>query len=597
MTSRASRPLRVGGFAPIADYGLLGDGRSVALVASDGCVDWWAAPALDTPPLCAAVLDPATGGHFSLHPVGQGAAQAQRRYLPRTNVLETTWTTEQGTVRVTESLSTGSSGPLPWTELARRIEGVEGEVELSWELAPGSGMEMSRSWTTLHQGMPVVVVGSRQVGVVTHGAGTVTTGRHGISGQVRTAPGSRSLVAAVATCGEPLFLPDPTTVDQRIDRTASMWRQWCAGAARTGRWNGAVQRSALALRTLLHQPTGAIAAAATTSLPERVGGDKNWDYRFAWVRDSSFTVDALLRLGLDEEVHAAVSWLLSAIRRTAPDLHVLYTLSGEVAGEEHQPDVPGYQNSTPVRLGNGAAGQSQLGTFGDLFDTIARYVRAGHFVDRDTGRLLADLADRCCDRWMTQDSGIWELPALEHYTISKMGCWVALRRAVELADAGQIPNRRSDRWQVEAREIRAFVERECWSAEKQAYTLRAGSNDLDAAVLLAGRTGYDRGHRLASTIDAVVDELGDGPWLYRYSGMQAEEGAFIACSFWLVEALVHTGQAARATALMDQAVAGSSRLGLLAEQIDPATGAHLGNMPQGLSHLALVNAAWTCDGA
>lgn len=326
------------------------------------------------------------------------------------------------------------------------------------------------------------------------------------------------------------------------------------------------------------------------------GGDKNWDYRYAWVRDSSFTVDAMLRLGLDEEVHAAVAWLLAAIRRTEPDLHVLYTLSGEVAGGEHDADVPGYRHSTPVRLGNGAAGQSQLGTFGDLFDTIARYVRAGHFIDRDTGRLLADLADRCCDRWTTRDSGIWELPALEHYTISKMGCWVALRRAVELARRGQIPDRRSDRWRSEAREIRAFVARECWSEEKQSYTLHAGTGDLDAAVLLAGRTGFDRGRRLASTIDAIVSELGHDPWLYRYSGMQTEEGAFIACSFWLVEALVHTGQVERARALMDRAVAGSPSLGLLAEQIDPVAGAHLGNTPQGLSHLALVNAAFTCAG-
>jgi GH15 family glucan-1,4-alpha-glucosidase len=258
-------------------------------------------------------------------------------------------------------------------------------------------------------------------------------------------------------------------------------------------------------------------------------------------------------------------------------------------------DIPGYQGSRPVRSGNSAAGQTQLGTYGDFFDTIYRYVAEGHLLDPDTGQLLASLADRCCDRWHNRDSGMWELGQLEHYTISKIGCWVALDRAVRLVEAGQIPHRGAERWATESHLIRDWVEAHCWSEAKHAYTFYAGTDDLDAAVLLAGRTGFEQEKRLASTIDAVADELGRGPLLYRYTGMEAEEGAFVACTFWMVEALVYTGQLERARRLMDEGVALVNDVGLLSEQIDPETGAFLGNTPQGLSHLALINAAFTIE--
>jgi GH15 family glucan-1,4-alpha-glucosidase len=341
----------------------------------------------------------------------------------------------------------------------------------------------------------------------------------------------------------------------------------------------------------------AIAAAATTSLPERVGGSKNWDYRYAWVRDSSFTLDALINLRLHEEVHGAVSWLLSAIRDNGGDLHVFYTLDGSVANQESQLDIPGWRGSQPVRSGNSASGQTQLGTYGDLFDTISRYCAEGHLIDPATGRMLADLADRCCDQWRTRDSGIWELKAREHYTISKIGCWVALDRAVHLAEARQIPALHFERWRAGAAEIRNWANSHCWSDAKSAYTFYAGTDDLDAAVLLAGRTGFERGPRLASTIEAITTELGRGPLLYRYSGMDKEEGAFVACSFWMVDALVHTGQTDRARQLMDDTVSLTNDVGLLSEQIEPETGAFLGNTPQGLSHLALINAAFALQRA
>jgi GH15 family glucan-1,4-alpha-glucosidase len=300
-----------------------------------------------------------------------------------------------------------------------------------------------------------------------------------------------------------------------------------------------------------------------------------------------------MELGLHEEVQSAVSFLLSAIRRTTPDLHVFYTLNGEVPGANTELNSVGYRGSQPVRAGNAAATQTQLGTFGDLFDTMWHYTKNGHRLDPPTGRMLAELADRCCDLWRQPDAGIWELPEARHYTISKMGCWVALDRAVRLADTGATESGHAHRWRHERDRIHAWVDEHCWSPAKNSYTLHAGTDDLDAATLLAGRTGFDRGERLAGTVEAIRTELGDGPLIYRYTGMTDEEGAFVACSFWMVVALAHLGQIDQATALMEAAVALANDVGLLSEQMDPTERTMLGNHPQGLSHLALINAATT----
>jgi GH15 family glucan-1,4-alpha-glucosidase len=234
-----------------------------------------------------------------------------------------------------------------------------------------------------------------------------------------------------------------------------------------------------------------------------------------------------------------------------------------------------------------------LGTFGDLFDTVWRYVSAGHVLDPGTSHLLVELADRCCDLWLTPDAGIWELPDSQHYTISKMGCWVAVDRAVQLTEVGEISSGHADRWRAERDLMKDWINKYCWSERKQSYTLYAGTDDLDAATLLAARTGFDTGERLAATIDAVRSELGRGPLIYRYSGMDKDEGAFLACTYWLVEALAVAGRRDEARDLMDEAVGLVNDVGLLAEQMDPRTGGMLGNLPQGLSHLALINAAVT----
>jgi GH15 family glucan-1,4-alpha-glucosidase len=610
---------RADGYAPIEAYGVLGDGRTVALVSADGQVDWWPVPQINAPPVCAAVLDPECGGHFCLRPAGPH--RSLRRYVPGTNVIETTYSCAAGTVRVTDSLNSGNAGRLPWSEMARRIECLAGEMDLVWEFLPGrslaggqpqlisdggphrgldgdtaqptAGSTRDRPWHdgSAAQPVPVITLGSQMVAVVTAGSELTEVSEDRVAGRVSCRAGDRALVALVATDGEPLFISSPAGIDARLDQTIDSWRRWTSSMDAGGRWAEAMQRSALALKALLYEPGGAIAAAATTSLPERVGGPKNYDYRYAWVRDSSFTVDAFINLGVHEEVHAAVSWMLAALRKSAPELHVFYTLDGDPPDGQRDLDVPGYRGSRPVRAGNSAGKQLQLGVYGDLLDMLGLYVDAGHVLDSGTSELLVGLVDQCCQQWRHKDSGIWELAELEHYTISKIGCWVALDRASRLARQGQLPSQNADRWQAEAEAVKAWVDDNCWSVAKRSYTFYSGTDRLDAAVLLAGRTGFERGDRLASTIEAVVGELGRGPMLYRYSGMAAEEGAFIACSFWLVSALAHNGQVERAAELMDDALGMANDLGLLSEQIDPDSGQLLGNIPQGLSHLSLINAA------
>ncbi len=583
------------GYAPIADYAVLGDGRTVALVARDGRVDWWPVPAIDAPPIFAALMEPDGGGYFCLQP--EGEATSERRYLPGTNVLETTYSTGSGTALVTDALNSGAAGRLPWTELARQVECTAGEVALTWRMVPGDRFRQASPFVRAHHGVPVARVGDQMLAVVTDNTGPSETGPDAVSGQVRLRKGERALICLVATDNEPVYVPGPPSVYDRLAATAASWRDWSSHLPAGGRWERAVERSALALKSLLYEPSGAIAAAATTSLPERVGGNKNYDYRYAWIRDSSFTLDAFMNLGLHEEVHAAVSWILSAVRTSGGRLHVFYTMGGQVPVGEAEIDVPGYRDSRPVRAGNSARGQTQLGVYGDFFDMMAKYAAGGHVLDDNTSRLMSDLADECCNAWQQKDSGMWELPDLQHYTISKIGCWVALDRACRLAEAGQLPRRNIERWRHEADTVRAWVDERCWSPAMGAYTFYAGSEKLDAAVLLAGRTGFAEGERLAGTIEAVVRHLSKGPAVYRYSGMDEEENAFVACSFWLVSAMAHNGQVERACRLMDEAVAMANDLGLLSEQVSPTTGELFGNVPQGLSHLALINAAHAIERA
>ncbi|MFN2629499.1 MAG: glycoside hydrolase family 15 protein [Gaiellaceae bacterium] len=584
--------IRVDGYAPIAAYAAIGDGRTVALVARDGSVDWLALPALDGVTVFGALLDVERGGSFSLAPIEE--FEVERRYVPDSNVLETTFTTESGIVTVADALTLQDGGQLSWVELVRRIRGVRGRVRLRHEIRPR--FDFGRGDLTIERRKDALLArgGDYVLAFRCWDAGEPTFSGEAIGGVLEAERGSDGLLVCSFVKDEPIPLPDRHEIEIRFDRTAEAWQRWLEFHTYEGDWEQAVERSALALKLLVYAPSGAIAAAPTTSLPERIGGDLNWDYRFAWIRDSAFTLDALGNLGYREQVHASLSWLLRASNATHPRMEPFYRLDGSVPRLEAELDLAGYRGSRPVRKGNGASGQLQLGCYGDLLETIALYVQNGNTLDAETGIRLAEVADHVCRIWGNEDSGIWELQQARHYTMSKISCWVALDRALRLAAQGEAPDDHAEAWREEAGRIRAWIDERCWSEARQSYAFYAGGDDLDAALLLAVRVGYLPADdpRLLTTLDAIRRELGaGGPLLYRYTGQAAQEGAFLACSFWLVEALARTGRLDEARATMEELLALGNDVGLYSEEIEPASGEFLGNFPQGLTHLALINAA------
>jgi GH15 family glucan-1,4-alpha-glucosidase len=600
MKSRASerRPRR-DTYLPLRDYAAIGDGRTVALVAMDGSIDWLCLPDLDSPSVLAAILDARRGGRFELAP--EAAYEAKRRYVPDTNVLETTLSTSAGTVRVTDAMTLSGSGLAPGRELVRRVEGLSGRVCLHWCLEPRFGYGGARTRIERRGAVPVATSGADALALRSWAAGDPQYDSDRIYGAFEIEGGEVALVAISAAHQEPLVLPAREEVETRLDETLGSWQNWLSKRTYEGPWRESVMRSALALKLLVFAPSGAIAAAPTTSLPESIGGERNWDYRFSWVRDSAFTLSALLAIGCPAEAEAFFWWLMHSSHLTHPELHVLYGLGGGVSTQEESLSLDGYRGSRPVRVGNAAAAQRQLDVYGELFQTAAVYARRANEIDPDFGRRLAKTADLVCRIWREPDSGIWEVRSEPvHFTQSKMSCWIALSRACELAEQGHIPSSHVGRWRREADEIQRFIEARCWSHEKKSYTRFAGGSELDASLLLGVLIRYGQGseERLRATVDAVRRELGSGPLIYRYTGedgLEGAEGYFLCCSFWLVEALARCGRRDEAAAIMEELLALANDVGLYAEEIQPTTGEFLGNFPQALVHLALISAAVALD--
>ncbi|MCU1423950.1 MAG: putative glycosyl hydrolase, partial [Microbacteriaceae bacterium] len=365
-------PGREDGYVDLRSYGAIGDGRTIALIALDGSVDWLPVPNLHSPPVFGRLLDAAEGGSIDFAPVEPFTVT--RKYVAATNVLQTTFTTESGVATLTDALVTGVAGRMPWMELVRRVEGVRGSVKFRWRVEPGTCLGTASPWIDKTVHGPVMRVGEVMLAVRGLDHGQRGGGRAAIAGSFTTTDKSRHLLTVVGVTDQPLHLPKAENVDKSIARTIDNWHAWSREFGYEGPWADQVQRSAMALKLLIYSPTGAIAAAATTSLPESLDGNKNWDYRFAWVRDLAYTVSALIRFGLREETQASVGWLLRTIRQHGPGLHVFYSLDGDVPSGVHEYDVPGWRGVGPVVDGNPASEQLQLGVYADLFDVMRRYV-------------------------------------------------------------------------------------------------------------------------------------------------------------------------------------------------------------------------------
>ena len=587
---------RVDGYAPIREYALVGDGRTGALVARDSSIDWLCLPNVDSPTVFARILDAEPGGSFRLQPAAP--FEAERRYQESSNVLETTFTTGEGRVRVTDAMTlTDITRISPMRELVRKVEALAGTVPLTWAFDPRFGythgdtrIERRAGRWFAHSTSDAIVLGLCNIG-----EGTLHDGV--VSGTIELAEGATALLSLSAASKEPAVIPGRDDSERRLQRTMRFWPEWASRIRYDGAWRDEVVRSALVLKLLTFAPSGAIVAAPTASLPEWLGGERNWDYRFTWLRDASWTLDALLRLGVHDEAHAFFWWLMHASRLTQPRLKILYRIDGSVETTERElEEIEGYRRSAPVRIGNGAAEQVQLDLYGAVLEAISLYASEVGRLDGDTGKEVAKIADFVADHWGEPDNGIWEVRSERtHFTQSKALCWVALDRACALAESGMIPDR-NDRWRAAADEVRAFVDREGWDDERRSYVRAPDLRELDASLLALVLLRYDapESERIRGTIEAIERELRSGPYVYRYrgeDGVEGEEGAFLTCSFWLVDALARVGRLEDANALMEELLGLANDVGLYSEEIDQRTGEFLGNFPQALTHLALVNAA------
>jgi GH15 family glucan-1,4-alpha-glucosidase len=591
---------------PIGDYALLSDCRTAALVSQAGSVDWLCFPRFDAPAVFARILDP-EGGHFAIRPVGE--FEARRRYADQTMVLETTFSTAAGTAVLTDAMAVGRNerghdlGAGSPGVLLRQLACTDGavDVEVSYAPRPEFGL--------IHPILEEVPGGLAARG----GAGRLLLSASA-SFQVEgaTATARLHLTAGQAVmfalqhapmADPPLAAWDPGQIAVRLSDTMQGWRSWSAiHQTYEGPWRDLVHHSGRVLQALTFAPTGAIVAAPTTSLPETIGGERNWDYRYTWVRDASLTMEALWVAACPDEAGKFFGFLADAaasqLHRGA-DLQIMFGIGGERdLSERELGHLAGWRDSRPVRVGNGAWTQRQLDVYGELLGAAERLVQQLGELDPVTKRFLAAAADTAAARWKEKDQGIWEIRGEPRdFLYSKLMCWVALDRAITLAAqlgaSDKVPG-----WTAAREEIRAAILEHGWSEKAGAFTQAFGGDDLDASNLMLACTGFLPGDdpRMKATIDATAERLTDSRGLvYRYlahDGLAGEEGTFLLCTFWLAQAQALAGEVDAAVATFERAVAAINDVGLLAEEVDAASGEMIGNFPQAFSHIGLINAAW-----
>jgi GH15 family glucan-1,4-alpha-glucosidase len=606
-------------YRPLEDYGVIGDLHTVALVSRDGSIDWLCFPNFDSPSIFAAILDDKKGGRFRISSLIDDVTSKQF-YWPDTNVLITRFLSTDGVGEIADYMPIDEPGP--WHgkhQLVRRVTAVRGTVAFRLECRPAFNFARDK-----HE----IQVCTTQ-GVSFHSralsAGLAASvplrqdGEGGVTSEFVLEEGESATflfqeVPSGSGCGNPLKREE---ADQLFEHTVHYWLRWISRCTYAGRWREMVYRSALVLKMLTHEPSGAIVAAPTCSLPEAVGGGRNWDYRYTWIRDAAFTLYAFLRIGFTQEAARFMQWLEARSHELAPDgsLQIMYALDGRhKLTEEALENLEGYKGSRPVRVGNAAHGQMQLDIYGELMDSAYLYNKYGSPISYDLWTYFRRLVNWVCDHWQQEDRGIWEVRgAARHFVYSKVMCWVAVDRGLRLADKRSFPADR-ERWVKTRDQIYEDIMQRGWSAKRRAFVQSYGSDALDAANLIMPLVFFmsPTDPRMLNTLDAINQSPSRGglvsnSLVHRYNvekspdELEGEEGTFNMCTFWLVEAMTRAGRVDRrrleeARLIFEKMLGYANHLGLYAEQTG-ARGEALGNFPQAFTHLALISAAFNLDRA
>jgi GH15 family glucan-1,4-alpha-glucosidase len=589
----------------IGDYALLSDCWTAALVSKDASIDWLCLPCFDSRAVFARMLGEGAG-HWSMAPVAGG--QGHRHYLDGTMVVRTGFSTGAGEIAVTDALATGPNanghelGADAPHVLLRVVEGVRGDVEVDTEFAPRPEYGLVRPLLIPVEGGLRCHGGPHTLGLSSSVPFDIGDGAHA---RFTVRAGERIAFALhFVQAGQTPRLRNPQEIGDLMQETVGAWCTWSALHERyRGSWQKEVHHSGRVLQALTYRPSGAIIAAPTTSLPESVGGSRNWDYRYAWVRDAAFALNALWVAACPDEAVAFFDWMAQAAAadpRGRRGLQIMFGIRGECDLTERElGHLPGWRGSAPVRIGNDAWQQRQLDVYGELLSAAFRLRADLPRADAATMRFLASLVDIACARWEEADEGIWEIRSeRRHFVYSKLMCWVAAHRGVQLA--GLLgAQERVPRWRRVRDEIRAAIEEHAWNEEVGAYTQAFGSDVLDASTLMLPLTGFTPADdpRMLATIHAIGERLTDERGLvYRYAdmddGLAGAEGTFLLCTFWLAEALALAGEVDEAQRVFERAAAAANDVGLMAEEVDSRNGELLGNFPQAFSHIGLINAAW-----
>jgi GH15 family glucan-1,4-alpha-glucosidase len=603
-------------YQPIESYGMIGDMHSVALVGTNGSIDWLCLPRFDSPSVFAAILDDQKGGSFRIAPADANVT-CKQFYSPETNVLVTRFLASASAAELTDFMPLGTGAAAHGRrQLLRRVSAVRGTTRFRLECRPAFNYARDAHQVTLNDTGALFASAQLRLGLATRMPLRESAG--GVEAEFTLTEGESAVFALRVvdgeTCGVCL---SPEEGEALFRDTVAYWRRWLGQCHYTGRWREMVHRSALALKLLTYEPTGAIVAAPTCSLPEDVGGERNWDYRYTWIRDSAFTVYAFLRLGFTQEAERFIHFIATLCTEPKADgsLQIMYGIDGRKdLAEETLDHLDGYRGSKPVRIGNGAHAQLQLDIYGELLDSAYLFNKHGAPLSYDLWLSLRALVDWVCDNWHRKDEGVWEVRGgQQHFVYSKLMCWVALDRGIRLAQRRSFPADLA-RWHAVRDTIHEEIMTRGWSAERRAFVQHYGSRSLDAANLMMPLTFFvsPTDPRMLDTLDATLLSPGKGglvanSLVYRYNvletddGLRGEEGTFNICTFWLVEALTRAGQfhlerldAARR--MFERMLGFANHVGLYAEETGPR-GEALGNFPQAFTHLALISAAVNLDRA